>query len=67
MKVWELLDILEDMDEDTEIRLAMQPAWPFEYSIGNAIEVNGILYLAENEQLDHLPDEVRNELGWERG
>ncbi len=66
MKIWELLEILEDMNEDTEIRLAMQPAWPFEYSIGNTVEFDGILYLAEDEQLRYLPEEVSNELGWER-
>lgn len=36
----ELLDILEGLPDDTEIRLAMQPNWSFEYSIGRAEIVN---------------------------
>jgi hypothetical protein len=38
MNVGELIAELEGFDEDTEVRLAMQPSWPFEYSIGGVTE-----------------------------
>lgn len=38
MKIGELMRLLGEVSEehgpDTEVRLAMQPTWPFEYSIG---------------------------------
>lgn len=34
MTVQDLLDLLDGVDPDTEVRLAHQPSWPFEYSIG---------------------------------
>jgi hypothetical protein len=33
MTVGHLIRILQVLDEDTEIRIASQPNWPFEYSI----------------------------------
>jgi DNA-binding transcriptional MerR regulator len=43
MTVGELKQILEDLDDDVEVRIAQQPRWPFEYSIGEVItcETNG--------------------------
>ena len=38
MTVGELKEMLDGLDDDTEVRLAMQPAWPFEYSI-SSVEV----------------------------
>lgn len=68
MNVWRLKSILEDLDEDMEVRLAMQPAWAMEYSIGEAVqvEIDGeeVLYLSENNQLGYLPGAVSEELGW---
>jgi len=37
MTVGELIGELEQFDEDAEVRLAMQPSWPFEYSIGQVV------------------------------
>lgn len=34
MRKSELISYLEDIEGDPEVRLAMQPNWPFEYSIG---------------------------------
>lgn len=39
MTVAELISQLEDFDGDTEVRLAQQPNWPFEYSISEIVEV----------------------------
>lgn len=33
MTVEQLIRELQDMPEDAEVRLAQQPAWPFEYSL----------------------------------
>ncbi len=33
MNVSQLRDLLDGIDDDTEVRLMSQPAWPFEYSI----------------------------------
>ena len=42
MTVGELKEMLEDLDDDMEVRLAHQPSWPFEYSISNGqvVDVN---------------------------
>lgn len=39
MTVAELKQRLEDMDNDAEVRLAMQPNWPFEYSIADVVDM----------------------------
>lgn len=36
MTVDDLREILEDLDGNMEVRIAMQPNWPFEYSIDDA-------------------------------
>lgn len=41
MKVRELMEALEDFDQDAVVRLAQQPHWPFEYSIGEVVEDSG--------------------------
>ena len=40
MKVSELLELLEDVDGDAEVRLAFQPSWPLQYRIGEVVEVD---------------------------
>jgi len=37
----ELIALLEEADPDTEVRIAQQPSWPFEYAIEDAILVDG--------------------------
>ena len=73
MKLWELRDILQEIEEsfgeeeagEMDIRFASQPNWPFEYSVGRdyAVFDNGI-YLAERDQTRYLPGDVSRELGW---
>ena len=67
MTVTELKNLLEDLEmqghEDAEVRLAMQPSWPMEYSInGNASRfsdvVNDVVYLFEGSQIGYLPSEA---------
>ena len=39
MTVGELMETLEQFDPYSEVRLAMQPAWPFEYSISDVVPI----------------------------
>jgi hypothetical protein len=39
MTVKQLIRQLEDFNPDSEVRLAIQPSWPFEHSIGNVVSV----------------------------
>lgn len=65
MTVGELIRFLEDHDMDTEVRLAQQPSYPFEYSIGYVTEpINNIIYIGEENQIGYLPKEAKDELGW---
>ncbi|MDO4571695.1 MAG: hypothetical protein Q4D38_15040 [Planctomycetia bacterium] len=54
MKVKELRELLEEMDDNAEVRFAEQPKWSMESTIRQAEEVDGILYLAK----------AREALGW---
>lgn len=66
----ELLDLIEYLDDDVEIRFASQPSWPFEYDIDGGVEIEDeennttIFYLEEGRQIGYLPGNVKNELGW---
>ena len=71
----ELLELLEGVDYDTEIRCAHQPSWPFEYSIADVHihemacedgEVDPIVYLVEGQQIGYLPGLVKDQIGWSR-
>jgi hypothetical protein len=37
MTVRELIEALEDYDQDAEVRIAIQPRWPLEYSISDVV------------------------------
>ena len=67
MTVTELKNLFEDLQaqgyENAEVRLAMQPSWPMEYSIdANATEssdvVEDVVYLFEGSQIGYLPAEA---------
>lgn len=78
MLISELIEQLIDIQStypDAEVRLAMQPAWPFEYSIHSVTEVKEekdtpdrdedsdpdvIVYLSEGVQLGYLPGAARD-------
>jgi hypothetical protein len=72
MTVGELKELLDGLDDDVDVRLAMQPSWPFEYSIGTPVIIGNpenedgesVLYLPEERQTRYLPKEVCDELGW---
>lgn len=67
----ELIELLETVEgDDTEIRLAAQPAWPMEYLIddpphGVPTSVDGrVAYLVTGEQVGYLPGPIQGWLGW---
>lgn len=64
MTVEELIQELECMDRDAEVRLAEQPAWPFEYNLSGVVESGGKVWLTEGDQLGYLGEDVRGEIGW---
>lgn len=39
MTVAELMELLEDMDESAEVRLAHQPSWALEYGVGEVVSL----------------------------
>lgn len=70
MTIGELIGLLEQASEyseygdETEVRFAAQPEYPFEYSI-DFVELSGeIVYLSEGEQIGYLPGDVIAMLGW---
>jgi hypothetical protein len=38
----ELEDLREDLGDDTEVRIAQQPSWPFAYSIGEIAATDSV-------------------------
>ena len=74
MTVRQLIEELEFMNQDAEIRFASQPNWPFEYDIVGVVlaevedrrteEVTEIVQLEEGRQIGYLPKEAKDELGW---
>ncbi len=68
MKVYELADILGRIDQDIEVRLALHPHLGFENSIGKIeiawVEGKKVLYISEGDQLDCLPIDAIDKLGW---
>jgi hypothetical protein len=78
MKVADLIQILEDLPEDAEVRFAQQPNYPFEYSVGcavlldyaerdaneNDVPAEPVVYLVEGRQLGYLPGFACREIGW---
>lgn len=68
MTLKELLEIIEEaieeLGKDAEVRIASQPRWPFENSVGGCAIVEGKLFLAEGSQIGYLSGEAREALGW---
>ncbi|WP_333745998.1 hypothetical protein [Streptomyces sp. IBSBF 2950] len=63
--VADLIEKLEQMDPEAKVRLATQPGYPFEYTIGKVAEAeDGTCWIGEGEQQGYLGDEAREALGW---
>ncbi|MEV1042322.1 hypothetical protein AB0J01_37770 [Streptomyces sp. NPDC050204] len=67
MTVGELIEQLEGMDPDATVRLATQPGYPFEYTIGKVVEAeDGTCWIGEGEQLGYLGEQAVDALEWHR-
>lgn len=82
MTVSELRELIEDLPDHCEVRIAHQPNYPFELSVSEARfvetrdededetpaskhgEPEGVLYIAEGNQIGYLPGNVSRELNW---
>ena len=74
MTVRELIEELQFMNQDAEVRFASQPNWPFEYDIDSIVSVEienrrtgedeEVVYLEEGRQIGYLPKEAKSELNW---
>ena len=70
MTVEELMAELETMDPESDVRMAQQPGWPFEYSIAGVQSIAGdddnppVIYLVEDVQLGYLPQAAGVAIGW---
>jgi len=69
MKVSDLISVLEDCDPDGEVRLAIQPSYPFELAVDRVEEIVGsdpdsVVYISQGRSVGYLSGEARDALGW---
>jgi hypothetical protein len=77
MTIGELRDELDYLIEDeqvsknTELRLAHQPQWAFEYSLSSGVSVvddidhgAAVAYITEGHQIGYLPQAAADAVGW---
>ena len=73
MNVRELIKELECYPAYLEVKLAQQPNWPFQYSIGDVVEAQlddedpskgNAVFIGECEQEEYLPYSASCALGW---
>jgi hypothetical protein len=68
MTVEELMELLQDMPPEAEVRFASQPSWPLDYQINNVITVETeddvTVFLAQGEQVGYLCGDAVMQLGW---
>ncbi|MEO1064815.1 MAG: hypothetical protein AAFZ07_25650 [Actinomycetota bacterium] len=56
MQVAELLELLEEADPTWEVRLATQPAWPFEWTVGSVMLPSGVMDQLTGLEADELEE-----------
>ncbi|MFJ2752657.1 hypothetical protein [Streptomyces sp. NPDC087297] len=67
MTVSDLIAKLQRMNPEAPVRMASQPTYPFEYTIGAVEEdEDGTCWIAVGEQQGYLSGEARDTLGWNR-
>jgi len=57
LTVRDLKNMIEDLDDDTEVRFASQPGWPFEYSISDV----QLVTLSEPDDCENLEEDENAE------
>lgn len=64
MTVAELIELLERLDPEAQVRVATQPSWPFEYHISQVAETDDACWIAVGDQVGYLPGDAQEALGW---
>lgn len=68
MTVKELIEELEMHDEDAKVRIASQPSWPLEYTVGPVVAAeDGDVFIGEGSQVGYLNGataEALKDEGW---
>lgn len=65
LTVGHLLRELQDLDPDLQIRLAINPDFPFTHYLGAEIVVrDGDAFIADDGQENYLPPSVSEALAW---
>lgn len=73
MTLGELIQQLQDMveagvPEETPVKLATQPSYPFQYDVGNIVATElddgQFVYIGEGLNQEYLPGAASEELGW---
>ena len=59
MNVGELKALLEEMDDDAEVRIASQPSWPFENEVASVIVMQKPKELLSDEEVDAMSQSER--------
>lgn len=64
MTVKELKELLDNFDDETEVRLATQPRYPFENEIaGVSVDrETDVVYIVEGEQIGYASEDIWNNL-----
>ena len=68
MTVQELIEQLSEMNPSAEIRLAIQPRYPFECGVQDEIvqtEDESKVFIGESGQIGYLEEEVCDLLNWQ--
>ncbi|MFD9715832.1 hypothetical protein [Streptomyces sp. NPDC059076] len=70
LTVGELIDQLSALDREATVRLAVNPFFPMAHRIAGAVaarDENGrrLVFLADGDQVGHLPPEVAVQLTWQ--
>lgn len=67
----EFVEMNDHLDSDTEVVMAVQPAWPMEYALSQDIVVvpndeneTDKIYLNESHHNGYLPEDAAREIGW---
>ncbi|MFD4337869.1 hypothetical protein ACFWPP_11845 [Streptomyces anulatus] len=65
LTVAHLLRQLQDLDPNLQVRLAVNPDFPFAHFVGTEVVVtDGMAFLAEDGQEGYLPARARDALAW---
>ena len=64
MKVEQLIEFLEEMDPDAEVRVAYQPNYPISAPVDTIREVDGVIYIRQAPGMpnNYAPEDVYVEL-----